>query len=139
MKVLLLSVFCFVSLISFAQKDEDHPEYLLKSIYFGGGSYEVDEHQLAELIHLIDSVENIKDYTITIHSHTDNIGGVEFNEWLSKMRSESVIQELLNVDFSLSQIQIKDFGQFNPVFDNSTWEGRRKNRRVDVIFWPIVF
>lgn len=99
----------------------------------------MDEHQLAELIHLIDSVENIKDYTITIHSHTDNIGGVEFNEWLSKMRSESVIQELLNVDFSLSQIQIKDFGQFNPVFDNSTWEGRRKNRRVDVIFWPIVF
>jgi flagellar motor protein MotB len=33
-------------------------------------------------------------------------------------------------------ITIQDFGQFNPLFDNSTWEGRRKNRRVDVIVWP---
>ncbi|MEM6830598.1 MAG: OmpA family protein [Bacteroidota bacterium] len=128
-----------VSYFAVGEVSAQEEEYILKSIYFGGGSYYFDEYQLAELQHLIDSVPNIKDYTITIHSHTDNIGGAEFNQWLSQMRSESVIHELVASEFSLSQIQIKDFGQFNPVYDNNTWEGRRKNRRVDIIFWPVVF
>ncbi len=113
--------------------------YILKSIYFGGGSYYVDDPQVLELNHLLDSIPNIRDFTITIHSHTDNIGGAAYNEWLSQMRSESVIQELLLSAFKMNQIEIKDFGQFNPIFDNSTWEGRRLNRRVDIIFWPVVF
>lgn len=113
--------------------------YVLKSIYFGGGSYAADEYQLQELYDLVDSIPEIKHYTITVHSHTDNIGGAAYNEWLSNMRSETVIAELLKMDFKANQIEIKDFGQFNPVYDNDTWEGRRLNRRVDIIFWPIVF
>lgn len=138
---LVILIFCLLSLTkSFAQQEHvGEKGYILQSIYFGGGSYYVDEFQINELNHLIDSIPNIKDYTITIHSHTDNIGGAAYNEWLSQMRSESVIQELLLSEFSMSQIEIKDFGQFNPVFDNGTWEGRLKNRRVDIIFWPVVF
>lgn len=117
---------------------EQSQGYILKSIYFGGGSYYVDDYQLEDLYHLIDSIPDIRNYTITIHSHTDNIGGAEYNEWLSNMRSESVIAELLGIEFKANQIEIKDFGQFNPVYDNSTWEGRLKNRRVDIIFWPLV-
>jgi outer membrane protein OmpA-like peptidoglycan-associated protein len=113
--------------------------YILKSIYFDGGSYYVDDYQLQGLYNLIDSIPGIRNYTITIHSHTDNIGGAAYNEWLSTMRSETVIAELLNIEFKANQIEIKDFGQFNPVYDNSTWDGRRLNRRVDIIFWPIVF
>ncbi|MEQ9403508.1 MAG: OmpA family protein [Cyclobacteriaceae bacterium] len=134
----------FVLLLAFGlcQAQGEHvgeKGYILKSIYFGGGSYYIDEVQVGELKHLVDSIPNLREYTITIHSHTDNIGGAAYNEWLSQMRSESVIQELLLSEFSLNQIQIKDFGQFNPVYDNSTWEGRFRNRRVDIIFWPIVF
>lgn len=138
MRNLTLCALFFAALATFGQKDEKEKGYVLKSIYFGGGSYNVDEMQIAELNHLIDSIPNIKDYTITVHSHTDNIGGAAYNEWLSQMRSEAVIQELLLSEFSINQIEIKDFGQYNPVFDNSTWEGRYNNRRVDIIFWPIV-
>lgn len=140
MRCLTLSLLLIFSLSASAQNEAiEEKGYVLKSIYFGGGSYYVDDVQVAELQHLIDSIPNIRDFTITIHSHTDNIGGAAYNEWLSQMRSESVIQELLLSEFSISQIEIKDFGQYNPVFDNSTWEGRIKNRRVDIIFWPIVF
>ena len=117
---------------------EDSPTYILKSIYFGGGSYYIDDLQFAELKHLVDSIPDLKDYTITIHSHTDNIGGASYNEWLSEMRSKAAIEKLLYLDFKSNQIEIRDFGQFNPVYNNTTLEGRYLNRRVDIIFWPLV-
>ena len=125
------------SFLSTAQ-EEDPQAYILKSIYFGGGSFFIDDPQFLELKHLVDSIPNLKDYTITVHSHTDNIGGAAYNEWLSEMRSRAAISKLLDLDFKPNQIEIRDFGQFNPVYDNSTSEGRYLNRRVDIIFWPVV-
>ncbi len=132
-------VFLLVLIIpAFGIAQEEPQAYILKSIYFGGGSYYIDEEQFLELKHLVDSIPDLKDYTITIHSHTDNIGGAEFNEWLSEMRGKAAIESLLNLDFKTNQIEIRDFGQFNPVYDNATWRGRYLNRRVDIIFWPVV-
>lgn len=140
MRYLTMILFLSTSIFASAQNEAfEEKGYVLKSIYFLGGSYYVDDVQITELNHLIDSIPNMRDFTVTVHSHTDNIGGAAYNEWLSQMRSEAVIQELLLSEFSINQIEIKDFGQFNPVFDNSTWEGRLNNRRVDIIFWPIVF
>ncbi len=113
-------------------------ERTIKSIYFGGGSYFVDEFQLEELYQFMDSIENIFQYHITVHSHTDDIGGADYNEWLSEQRSRAVIEKLLNRAIPEELIQRRDFGQFNPVYDNDTWLGRMKNRRVDIIFWPVV-
>ena len=136
MRLLFYVSLVFASLVGFSQ---DEPEaYILKSIYFGGGSYYIDEVQFSELSSLVDSIPNIHDYTITIHSHTDNIGGAAYNEWLSRRRSDAAIEKLIQLEFDYSQIEIKDFGQYNALFDNSTWEGRSLNRRVDIIFWPIV-
>lgn len=134
----LIAAILLTLVTSLAIAQDQQQAYILKSIYFGGGSYYIDEFQLEELKHLVDSVQDIRDYTITIHSHTDNIGGAEYNEWLSEMRGDAVIEKLLNLDFKSNQIEKRDFGQFNPVYDNETWEGRRRNRRVDIIFWPIV-
>lgn len=120
--------------ISKAQ-DFGEPSFM-KSIFFGGGSFFVEWDQSEKLKEFLDSIPNIHNYIITVHSHTDNIGGEEYNTWLSEMRSESVIEELLiNEQIKKESIEIKDFGLFNPVYDNSTWEGRRMNRRVDIIFW----
>ncbi|MEM6643294.1 MAG: hypothetical protein AAF616_09965, partial [Bacteroidota bacterium] len=52
-------------------QDKERP-YVLKSLYFGGGSYRIDSLQVGELRQLVDSLPELKDYTITIHSHTDN-------------------------------------------------------------------
>ena len=108
----------------------------IRSIYFRGGSYYVDREQTQELQHFLDSIPNLHNFLITVHSHTDNVGGQEYNEWLSQMRSESVIEKLIsNEKVKPEVIEIKDFGLFNPIYDNATWEGRRKNRRVDIILW----
>ena len=136
MKKLLISAFlvCF-SLFAFCQVDS----VIIKSIYFGGGSYYIDEEQTIELFKLIDGIENLETFQISITSHTDNIGGVEYNQWLSNMRSEAVIQKLLLKGIPSDQIHTKDFGQHNPLYNNNSWMGRVKNRRVDIIFSPMLF
>lgn len=110
---------------------------MIKSIYFGGGSYYISDYQIIEIREWIESFPNIDGYSITVHSHTDNIGSAEYNQALSEMRSYMSIQELLELNILREKITIQDFGQFNPIYDNSTQNGRLMNRRVDIILWPI--
>jgi outer membrane protein OmpA-like peptidoglycan-associated protein len=111
-----------------------------KSIYFGGGSYDIDEIQIEELSNWLDSIPNLLDkYEIELISHTDPIGGKRFNEWLSKMRSEAVFDILINKSIPDQIIHIKDWNYDNPIYSNDSWEGRIMNRRVDVIVRPMVF
>ena len=131
-----LAVIAFLLTAGFAQAQEQGQ--IIRSIYFGGGSWYIDEYQIKELYHFIDSLPGSMSYSISIHSHTDNIGGVEFNQMLSEYRSQAALRVLLQKGYPEESIEIKDFGLHNPVFDNSTHEGRLKNRRVDIIFWPQV-
>ncbi len=132
--ILMISLF----VAGFTQTHAQAQGQIIKSIYFGGGSWYIDEYQIAELYHFIDSLPGAMSFTISIHSHTDNVGGVEFNQMLSEYRSKAALQILLRKGYLRDVIKIKDFGLYNPIFDNSTFEGRIKNRRVDIIFWPQV-
>lgn len=133
-----LTTSCFLLLMTMAghaQQDE-----IRKSIFFGGGSYYVDEFQIEELYYWLDSIPNLLDkYDIHLISHTDPIGGKDYNEWLSKMRSEAVQQILLQKEIPDRKITIKDWGLENPVYSNHSYQGMQMNRRVDVILYPIVF
>lgn len=124
-----------LSSATFAQQDE-----IRKSIYFDGGSWYIDDFQATELMNWIDSIPNLLDkYEIQLISHTDPIGGREYNEWLSQMRSSAVFKLLLDQNIPDKKISIKDWGLENPVYENDSWRGRIMNRRVDVIIHPIVF
>ena len=117
------------------QKDE-----IIKSIFFGGGSYEIDEFQIKELSDWLDSIPNLLDkYEIELISHTDPIGGKRFNEWLSQMRSETVFNILIEKFIPEKMIHIKDWSFENPVYSNESFQGMIMNRRVDVIVRPVVF
>ena len=88
----------------------------------------------------IDSIPNLLDkYQIQLISHTDPIGGKQYNEWLSQMRSGAVLDLLVLQNIPQEKISVRDWGLENPVYSNDTWEGRFMNRRVDVILHPIVF
>ena len=136
--VLVLLILSGVSFTSTAQDDNDG-SLIKKSIFFGGGSYYIDEGQIEELREFIEGIENIQNYEVNIFSHTDPIGGKEYNEWLSTKRSEAVYLELLEISVPSNIIKIRDFGFSNALYTNYSSGGRRMNRRVDVILWPIVF
>jgi outer membrane protein OmpA-like peptidoglycan-associated protein len=125
----------FIPLTINAQNKE-----LRKSIYFGGGSYGVGELQTTELYHWLDSVPNLlQKYDIHLISHTDPIGGKEYNEWLSRMRSEMVRSILLQKGIPETKITMKNWGLENPVYSNDNFVGMEMNRRVDVILYPVLF
>ena len=130
-----------ILLLNVAVVAQQHQDEIRKSIFFGGGSYYVDEDQIEELYDWLDSIPNLLDkYDIHLISHTDPIGGKEYNDWLSKMRSEAVEQIILNRgDISERKITIKDWGLENPVYSNTSYNGMQMNRRVDVILYPIIF
>ena len=111
-------------------------EYQIKSVYFGGGSYYFDSKQQQELIDWLDSFPFLNEYEIILHGHTDDIGQKEYNQWLSEMRTTSVKDYLLKNDIPEHWMQIKDFGENHPIFNNNTWNGKLHNRRVDVILVP---
>jgi len=133
--------FVAISLLFYALpavSQEEGPAYYIKSVFFGGGSYYIDEQQVRELYDFIDEIPGIENMEILIQSHTDNIGGLEYNQWLSQMRSEAAFQKLLEKGIQSEMMLIEDFGEQNPYFDNQTWEGKLRNRRVDVIIRPLV-
>lgn len=137
--MLMLSA-CFV-LLTIPSQAQQYEDEIRKSIFFGGGSYYVDNVQIEELYNWLDSVPNLLEkYDIHLISHTDPIGGREYNEWLSRMRSQTVQQIILKRgDISEHKISIKDWGLENPVYSNQSYEGMQMNRRVDVILYPIIF
>ncbi|MGW8123920.1 OmpA family protein [Roseivirga echinicomitans] len=134
MKQVLIVITLLISL-SVSGQSFGEPSYI-RSVYFGGGSSYVNSQQSKQLLAFLDSIPNVHNFLITVHSHTDNVGGSDYNEALSESRSQSVIRLLLeNENIKKESIEIKDFGLFNPTYDNTTNYGRRMNRRVDVIFW----
>ena len=135
--IILIVSLCMTCTVS-AQETE-RPPYYIFSIYFGGGNYYITEHQKQGLAKFLDEIPDIDQHEISVHGHTDDIGGREYNQWLSEMRCQSAITELLkNFLIREEQISIEEFGELNPVYDNSTWEGKLRNRRVDVIIRPVI-
>jgi len=138
MRIILTIMLFSTALVAQGQHHEADQVY--KSIFFGGGSYYIDDEQAGTLMHWLDSIPNLLEkYEIQLVSHTDPIGGKEYNEWLSEMRAEAVQQLLLNSSIPEHKISKKSWGLENPIYSNESYSGMQMNRRVDVILYPIIF
>jgi outer membrane protein OmpA-like peptidoglycan-associated protein len=69
---------------------------------------------------------------INIEGHTDNIGGDIANQQLSESRAKSVLNALISKGTDGTRLKAKGWGQSKPIADNSTEQGRAKNRRVEI-------
>lgn len=69
-----------------------------------------------------------------IKGHTDGVGSDTYNDQLSQRRAEAV-RRYLTTHFSVEadRLDAVGLGKHQPIADNSTGEGRSKNRRVEVV------
>ncbi len=73
------------------------------------------------------------DLNVRVEGHTDATGADDYNLTLSEKRAQSVSGFLENNGIASSRLQAVGYGKTRPVADNDSSEGRRKNRRVEII------
>ncbi len=110
---------------------------LNNAIFFESGSADIIQEYTGILQGIADIV-NVMDNYIRIEGHTDNIpmnSPIYPSNWeLSTARAVSVVRLFLNEpNASPDKFLAVGYGEYRPVADNSTAEGRAKNRRIDII------
>ncbi len=71
--------------------------------------------------------------TVSVEGHTDNVGNAKANQLLSESRATAVMTALVEKGIARSRLTAKGWGQGKPAADNTTAEGRGKNRRVEIV------
>jgi outer membrane protein OmpA-like peptidoglycan-associated protein len=71
--------------------------------------------------------------SLTVEGHTDNVGTPAYNMKLSDARARSVVAALTNQGIEARRLKGVGYGQDKPIADNSTDDGRAKNRRVELV------
>jgi len=75
---------------------------------------------------------------LTIVGHTDNVGTNQYNQTLSEHRAQAVNDYLRNKGVLVQRLEFLGRGETAPRAANATEEGRRLNRRVEIVVEPIV-
>jgi outer membrane protein OmpA-like peptidoglycan-associated protein len=83
---------------------------------------------------IADVLKSNSDVDVAIFGHTDNTGTDAINDPLSLKRAQSVEKSLKNQGVSNIK-RVEGQGSKNPVADNSTAEGKKQNRRVEVYMY----
>lgn len=117
-----------------ATRTDEGVKFTLSSdLLFPTNSSYLTDGAKAELDKLSNLLNEDRTKKIRVDGHTDSTGEAEYNQWLSDKRAASVKKYLEDAGVSSSRITIKGYGQTAPVADNKTAEGRKKNRRVEVV------
>lgn len=104
----------------------------LNNIFFQTNSYELEDKSRVELNKLITFINLNPKQRIELSGFTDNVGSFEANMKLSTMRAKEVYDYLMAKGIKSMLITFKGYGSSNPVADNTTEEGRQKNRRLEI-------
>lgn len=78
-------------------------------------------------------VLNYPTLKLAIGGYTDSTGTADFNMKLSQARADSVLGYLVTQGLDSGVLSAQGYGMDNPVADNSTAQGRRMNRRVEIV------
>ncbi|MGB3132142.1 MAG: OmpA family protein [Saprospiraceae bacterium] len=104
---------------------------VLDNIYFETGSANLNndsEYALKVISNTFAKYPNLK---VEISGHSDNVGNPASNLSLSQERANSVKTYLTANGAQSGNLTSIGFGQNKPIADNSTEEGRGKNRRIE--------
>jgi OmpA-OmpF porin, OOP family len=71
-------------------------------------------------------------FTLEIEGHTDNSGMIVANRQLSRERADHVRDTLILLGLDAEKLTARGYGSDRPIADNSTDEGKKKNRRIEI-------
>jgi OmpA-OmpF porin, OOP family len=108
--------------------------FRLVGLSFAPGKNEIDSQYAGLLTKVQMGIQTYPDATITVEGHTDSRGQDNANIQLSQKRADAVAGYLAaNMGVAPDRITSKGYGKSKPITTNDTEEGRKMNRRIDVV------
>lgn len=114
---------------------------LSDNMLYKSGSYEISDKAGETLSKIAKIIMDYKDYDVLIEGNTDtdpiSKSNIRNNWDLSALRASSVVQSLQN-NFGVDpkRLTAGGRGEYNPIADNVTVEGKARNRRTQIIITP---
>lgn len=105
----------------------------LNNLFFDFGQATLRKESLSELNRLAELMRENPSVRIEIHGHTDSVGTEERNKDLSSRRATAVQSYLATHQIAAERAVARGFGATKPLADNGTENGRRQNRRVEIV------
>lgn len=102
-------------------------------ILFDVNKSELKPAAVTNIQNLAKSLKENPETNVLIIGHTDNTGSDEYNNRLSARRAESVKDFATAQGILSHRLNVQGKGEMEPIADNSTEEGRSKNRRVEIV------
>ena len=105
---------------------------ILKNVFFDTDSHTLKPESKIELDKIVNFLLLNKGLNVEIGGHTDNVGTEAHNKVLSENRAQEVVDYLVNNGIDVERVSYKGYGFSEPISDNTTKEGRAKNRRTEL-------
>lgn len=119
------------SFVIYLQPIKKNSTAILNNLFFETGKYNLDQTSETELNKLANLIKD-NHLTVEISGHTDNVGAALDNQTLSEKRAQAVVNYLKTLGIDKLKLRAKGYGATKPVGDNTTEEGRRNNRRIEI-------
>ena len=109
---------------------------LPQDILFDVDSTSLRPDLMADLGALAGNLQAYPNTTVQVIGHTDNTGAASYNQSLSVARANNVTNILLQNGVAPSRVIAMGRGEDQPIASNLTADGRRQNRRVEIVILP---
>ena len=104
-----------------------------KSVVFDFGKSDLRDESINMMREIAAALKQDPNAVLELQGHTDAVGTDRFNLQLSRERVDAVVRYLVHKEgIDLRRIHTVGFGKEIPVADNTSKDGRSKNRRVDI-------
>ena len=108
-------------------------KFVTNNILFETGKATLKPESMEEIMKVAEYMKKNPSARFEVQGHTDNQGSDAVNDPLSQQRAEAVVKALEEQGVDPFNLRAVGKGSHEPVAENTTDEGRAKNRRVEFI------
>ena len=108
-------------------------KFITYGITFDVGKATIKPESMGEINRIVQLMTENPDLKFSVEGHTDSTGNAASNQTLSEQRSQAIVAKLVELGIARDRLTAVGKGQNSPIADNSTDEGRAKNRRVEFV------